>query len=109
MALPPPFVALRRKDHEMNETRIRHEQIHHLQQSETLFLSVILGQIEKIYAKQVLKKPTMEAYLLESTEQEAYLHQTNTKYIKSRKPYAFLKYIKSKTEFELVDYQVKIK
>lgn len=106
LALPPPFVGLRRKNHEMNDTWIRHEQIHHLQQSETLFLSVIVGQMEKLYAKHILNKPTMEAYLRESTEQEAYLNQTDPTYIQQRKIFSTRKYIKNKVDFELVDYQV---
>lgn len=107
--LTPPFVALRYEDHKMNDVWIRHEQIHHLQQSETLFLSVIIGQFEKLYAKHVLKKSIMQAYLRESTEQEAYLNQTNSDYIKNRKPYAFLRYMNEKIEFELVDHKVVLK
>jgi len=93
----------------MNETWIRHEQTHHLQQTETLFLSVIVGQMEKLYAKYVLNKTTMAAYLRESTEQEAYLNQTDIEYIKNRKPYAFLKYFTQKVNFELVDSKVILK
>lgn len=90
----------------MNDIWIRHEQIHHLQQSETFFLSAIIGQIEKIYAKYILNKSTMQAYLRQSTEQEAYLHQLDEAYIDIRKPYQFLKHMTQKEEFDIVDYKV---
>jgi hypothetical protein len=61
----------------MNTSWIRHERIHHLQMTESLLLLPLYSQLEILYAKRVLKKDNMEAYLRKTTEQEAYLNQNN--------------------------------
>ena len=106
IALPAPFILLRRENHDMNETWIRHEQTHHLQQLESCYLSPIVSRLEYQYAKHTLGKTQMQAYLRKATEQEAYLHQNNPNYNKNRKRRNIRQYFFKKTAFTLKNYHV---
>lgn len=105
-AAPFPFVILRFNNHEMNNVRILHETIHHMQFVETLWLVFIYSKFEYLYARYVLRYNHMQAYLFQATEQEAYLNQDNNNYLKERELYWFWKYMRYKTKFHLENYQV---
>jgi hypothetical protein len=79
------FAVLRFKQHEMNETWIRHETIHHYQMIETAGLIFVYAEIEYWYARWILRYNHMDAYLYKATEQECYLHQLDSDYVKDRK------------------------
>jgi len=106
IALPPPFVLLRKKWFAMEESRIRHEQTHHLQMSESLLLFNVFSHLEKIFARHILWKNNMDAYLWKATEQEAYLNQHNPIYNKERQLRSTRTYFKNKQKFRLDQYQL---
>jgi hypothetical protein len=91
-----PVAILRYDNHQMNETRIRHETIHHYQQIETMWLCDIYNWWEYIlwYSK-------MDTYLYRHTEQEAYLHQDDPTYLSTRPRFARWSYIWDKKRFRL--------
>lgn len=102
----PPFVVLRFQEHEMNDIRIHHENIHHYQMIETAGLIQLYSWFEYLYARYILWYDHMDAYLFKTTEQEAYLNQETPSYLQSRKIFGFGKYMKQKTRFSLIDYRV---
>ena len=108
IALPPPFILLRRENHTMNETWIRHEQTHHLQQLESFYLFSLISRCEYQYNRYINKKTHIQSYLLKATEQEAYLNQDNPDYNKTRPFRNTRKYFFHKTNFTLQNYQVTI-
>jgi len=81
---------------------INHERIHLRQQIETLFIGTcILTFLERLYAKIVLKKNKRERYVYAATEQEAYLHMHEEKYLENRPHWNFVYYIFHKRNFSL--------
>ncbi len=105
-AAPFPFVILRWEEHPMNESRLRHETVHHYQMLETFCLLQVYGYVEYLYARTILWYDHMQAYLRKTSEQEAYLHQDDAMYLSQRQFRGFLPYVGDKTPFVLVDYQV---
>ena len=101
-----PIMILRFDNHPMNETRVRHEAIHHYQQIETLYLVGVYSFFENLYATYVLGYSHMDAYLYETVEQEAYLNQTDPSYLERRPIFGFWPYMRHKRKFKLVDYKV---
>lgn len=104
----PLFPIVRFVDHPMNSTWIRHEYIHHMQIAESLWIRMLISMGENIYYRFVRHTSPMEAYLLSSTEQEAYLNQNNPNYLHQRPLFATWRYLMHKTKFILVDYHVQL-
>ncbi len=97
-----PFVFIRSEEFVVPWV-VDHERIHHRQEVETLFVGVVvLSLIEFIYARFVLKKNKMQSYLYTAAEQEAYLSMHDHNYLQERKPWALLKFITHKRDFEIV-------
>lgn len=90
------------KDESFETQRIiNHEKIHFRQQIELLFIGEILCRlIERLYLRLFLSKNSLDSYKLCCFEQEAYLNQDNDNYLKDRKLFSFIKYIRNKTNFE---------
>lgn len=90
------------KDESFETQRIiNHEQIHFRQQIELLFVGeIIFRLVERFYLRVILSKNSLDSYKLCCFEQEAYLNQDNPDYLKNRKLFSFVKYIKNKTHFE---------
>lgn len=80
-----------------NRELIRHETIHILQQIELLIIGAhLLYLFEYLYARLFKGFDKRQAYYYTATEQEAHRNAMNENYLKTRKPYAVLKYIKNK-------------
>jgi hypothetical protein len=95
-----PLIIFKDKSFEVDRIVI-HERIHFKQQIELLFIGAIVWRFtERFYLKAFQSKNSLDSYKLTSFEQEAYLNQENPNYLKERKAFAFVKYIKSKTNFE---------
>ena len=91
-----PFIFVRDDTRDHAEL-LRHEEIHMRQQLELLVVFAwILYGIEYFYARWVKKFDKRQAYYYTALEQEAHRNAMKEGYLKTRKPYAVLKYIKDK-------------
>jgi hypothetical protein len=91
-----PFLFVR-PDTRTNDELIRHETIHIRQQLELLLIgSWLLYIVEYCYARYVKKFDARQSYYYTALEQEAHRNAMSASYLKERKPYAVLKYIKNK-------------
>ncbi len=101
-----PFIIVRDEKVLNNEDYINHESIHIRQCIETLiFIMLIIGLIEYLYALLILKKSRTQAYYFISYEQEAHQNDENHNYLKTRKWFSYYRYIlpKNKKNFDLKD------
>jgi len=97
------FVIVRSKE-EAVPWLITHETIHLKQQRNLLIIGVIfLDIVETLFALIVLRKTWYGAYLWRSSEQEAYLNQNDSNYLKNRKPFAQFTYLFHKKKFSHKD------
>ncbi len=89
-----PFVIL--KHHELKERTvfINHERIHLRQQAELLVVFFYLWYGLEFLFRWIQYKNRRQAYRNISFEREAYAQESNSAYLKNRKAYSFLKYIK---------------
>lgn len=79
---------------------VNHELIHFRQTFELLFIgAVILDIFERLYARIFLGMSAQEAYMYSALEQEAYLNQNNSEYLKHRKLFSVFKYVIHKKKF----------
>jgi hypothetical protein len=91
-----PFIIVR-FDTKDRPNLIRHETIHIRQQIELFIIGAHLFYLfEYFYARFVKKLDKRQVYYYTATEQEAHRNASNIDYLKERKPYAVLKYIKNK-------------
>lgn len=74
----------------------RHEEIHGAQQKEMLLVLFYLWYGIEWLVKLCIYRNTVTAYKNVSFEREAYENQYNIIYLKQRKHYAWVKYIKAK-------------
>lgn len=72
-------------------TTWNHEAIHTEQMKETLYIGFYLLYL-LFWIIRLLTPPMNTAYKDISFEQEAYLNENNLEYIKTRRPYAWIKY-----------------
>lgn len=90
-----PIIGLRFHDHPMNSIWINHELIHQTQCIKTFCLLHLFSKGEyRWYRRQWYSH--MDAYLMKSTEQEAYLNQHNMQYLTNHHIVDSLKYITKK-------------
>ena len=80
-----PFIIIS-KETLIDEQLINHEKIHLKQQLEMLIIPFYICYLIAIYRK---------SYFNISFEKEAYANENDPNYLKNRKPFAFLKYIKN--------------
>lgn len=88
-----------RKDHEFRSVAHRlqmlvHEGIHTKQMQELLYLPFYVWYLLEWLVRLVMYRDMHKAYRNISFEREAYANQRKWSYIKGRKRYAFLQYIK---------------
>ena len=106
-AIFPCFIILRNLTHPMTDQWINHESIHVRQFIESQGVFWLISMAEYLYYRIVKKYSHLEAYRMESVEQEAYLNQQNEKYLSERHLWETVKYIKYKTLFHTdADYHV---
>ncbi|MEI6022314.1 MAG: hypothetical protein WCQ32_00510 [bacterium] len=80
-----------------NAELIRHETIHIRQQIELLVIGAhLLYLVEYCYARYIKKFDKRQAYYYTAIEQEAHRNAMKEDYLKTRKPYAVLYYIRNK-------------
>lgn len=73
---------------------INHERIHTAQQRELLFIPFYIIYVLEWLVRIIQYRDIHKAYLNISFEREAYTHGHDLSYLKNRKLYSFLKYIK---------------
>ncbi len=94
-----PILGIRKslQHHPVIPELINHEKIHLRQQIELLHIFALLLYIfEFLYARLILRLKKKDAYYWTAAEQEAHRNAMNLNYLKKRKPYAILRYIKDK-------------
>ncbi len=88
-----PFIIINGKKHKSNKTLLNHEMIHIWQQLETfIFLFYLQYFVEYLYHR-LKGKNHYDAYYSISMEQEAYKNEDNLEYLKSRRLWAWWKYL----------------
>lgn len=78
----------------LNDTFLRHELIHTAQQKELLFVGFYLVYIVEWIIRLLICRSQHRAYRSISFEREAYSNQGNAGYLKTRKHYAWIRYIR---------------
>ncbi len=78
----------------IDETVINHEQIHTAQQRELLFIPFYLLYFIEWLFRLVRHRNWKDAYFAISFEREAYAHGDDLAYLKRRKLYEWIKYLK---------------
>lgn len=88
-----PFIVLKRKELKNNAVFMNHERIHLKQQMEMLVLLFYLWYFIEYFIRMLRAENSFEAYKNISFEREAYSNEDDLDYIKTRKFWAFLKYL----------------
>ena len=89
-----PFIFLKNKALSDNEVLINHERIHLKQQIELLWIFFFIWYIIEFIIRLVYYRNWKKAYRNISFEREAYQNEFDLDYLKYRKFWDFLKYIK---------------
>lgn len=89
-----PFVFLKAKVFKTNAVLINHEKIHLRQQLELLILPFYIFYVMEFFIRLIQYKNWQTAYRNISFEREAYRNEVNINYLKERKFWNFLKYIR---------------
>lgn len=93
-----PFVIIRDFLDKENKVLLNHEKIHIRQQLELLILPFFLIYFLEYLFRWVQFKDRNKAYRNISFEREAYVNEQNLDYLKYRKTWNFLRYIKIKKQ-----------
>ena len=89
-----PFVFLKHKGSMDDTVLINHERIHLKQQLELLILPFYVFYVLEFLIRLGYYRNWYLAYINISFEREAYANETNLGYLKTRKSWSFLKYIR---------------
>lgn len=89
-----PFIFLRDKKMKTDLVLINHEKIHLKQQKELLFFLFFVWYFTEFFIRWIYYGRIMEAYRNISFEREAYVNDQNLEYIRDRKFWNFLSYMK---------------
>lgn len=90
-----PFVFLKYSRLKNDVTLVNHERIHLRQQLELLVIPFYIIYIAEFLIRLVQYREWKKAYRNISFERECYLNETNLKYLKNRKFWAFTAYIRA--------------
>ena len=90
-----PFVFLKHQRLKTDMVLINHERIHLRQQLELLVVPFYLVYVVEFLIRLLQYKSWKRAYRNISFERECYLNETNLGYLKTRKFWTFLKYIRA--------------
>ncbi len=90
-----PFIFVKNAKLKHDKILINHEKIHLRQQIELLWLPFFIWYVVEFLIKWLVYKNWNIAYRAISFEREAYQHETNLNYLKTRKPWRFWKYLVS--------------
>lgn len=89
-----PFIFLKHKKLKSGKVLINHEKIHLKQQTELLLIFFFIWYLLEFFMKLMKYKNCHKAYKNISFEKEAYNNEANLTYLKSRKLFSFINYIK---------------
>jgi hypothetical protein len=89
-----PFVFLKHKNLKLDKVLINHEKIHLKQQLELLVLPFFLIYTIEFLVRLAQYRHWYTAYVNISFEREAYSNQGNLNYLKTRKLWSFLNYLR---------------
>jgi len=89
-----PFIFLKSKSLSNNEVLINHERIHLKQQIELLWIFFFIWYVAEFLVHLIRYFNWNKAYHNISFEREAYENESDLDYLKYRKKWDFLKYIK---------------
>lgn len=89
-----PFIILKSKLDKKNSILINHEKIHLKQQLELFVIPFYIWYVIEFFVRWLQYKNTHRAYMEICFEREAYSNEKDLNYIKNRKWYSFLKYLK---------------
>ncbi len=89
-----PFVFVKYRVDKENLVFVNHEKIHLRQQSELLVLPFFIIYILEYFVRLIQYRKKDLAYRNISFEREAYSNEYNFDYLKERKIFSFIKYIK---------------
>ena len=87
-----PFVIVKKK-YSSHRVLINHERVHIVQQAEMAIIPFYLWYIVEYIIRLIQYRNTNKAYKNISFEREAYSNDKNLNYLKTRKPFSFLKYL----------------
>lgn len=90
-----PFVFLTDKDDKLNTVFINHEKIHIRQQLELLILPFYIWYLTEYLFRLIQYKDRKKAYFNVSFEREAYANEKDFIYLKNRKVWRFLIYLRN--------------
>lgn len=82
---------------ECSKVTLNHEKIHTRQMLELMIIPFYLFYILEWLVKIINYRNNYEAYKKISFEREAYKHQNDLEYLKKRRPYEFVKYLKKES------------
>jgi hypothetical protein len=88
-----PFILIPAGE-QVSETALRHERIHHAQQKELLLLPFFVWYGIEYLVRLCRCRNRDRAYRRTGFEAEAYLYENCPGYLKTRKHYSFLKFLK---------------
>ncbi|MGB7785312.1 MAG: hypothetical protein WBL27_04350 [Salinimicrobium sp.] len=88
-----PFIVVRREELKHDPVFINHERIHLKQQLELLILFFFIWYFFEYFIRLIKYRDSYKAYNKICFEREAYTHEKNLDYLKSRKTWAFWKYL----------------
>jgi hypothetical protein len=91
-----PFVFILNKNDKLNKVFINHEKIHLRQQLELLILPFYIWYLTEYLFRLVQFKDRKKAYCNISFEREAYANEKDLRYLKERKRYSFVRFLKRK-------------
>lgn len=87
-----PFVFLKEKDMRLNKALINHEKIHLRQQLELLVLPFYVLYVVEFLIRYMRLKDWKMAYRSISFEREAYINESDLKFLKKRSFWNFIHY-----------------
>lgn len=90
-----PFVFLKNKDLKLNRVVLNHERIHLKQQLELLIIPFYIWYILEFFIRLLYYRNWHLAYRNISFEREAYRNEFNLKYLKQRRFWRFLNYLRN--------------
>lgn len=87
-----PFILIREKEFSNDAVLMNHERIHHRQEVELLIVPFYFFYLLHYLINRLRYRTHRKAYLHIVFEKEAYAQENNLNYLKSRKPFSFMKY-----------------
>ncbi len=88
-----PFIVVKNSFLKEDEAFINHERIHIRQQAELLVIPFYFFYFTEYIIRVMQYRNSQKAYLNISFEREAYFNEHDLDYLKTRKPWSFLKYL----------------